>query len=137
MIDDDDDIDNLYNELYDPLIKGKKELKIANNKIKMLNEEIKMIRIENDKLSVMTEKQYFECYYLNNVLQGFAGSKNKLTSKIRKQKKISNRYGLGFRKQSQKNFSRKYFENSNCFYCNKKGHYIKHCPFKKGTYVLK
>ena len=32
---DDDDIDDLYNELYDSLIKSKKELKLANNKIEM------------------------------------------------------------------------------------------------------
>ena len=29
----DDDMDDLYNELYDSLIKGKKELKSTNNKV--------------------------------------------------------------------------------------------------------
>ena len=107
----DDDIDDLYNELYDSLIKARIALKLANNKIEMLNEEIRMIRIENDMLSVMTKKQLFESYYyskckvleveiwnLNKVLQGFAASKNKLTNIIGNQKDFSNKYGLGFRK---------------------------------------
>ena len=53
---DNEDIDDLYNELCDSLIRAKKELKLANNKIEVLNEEIKMIRIENDMLSIMTKK---------------------------------------------------------------------------------
>lgn len=87
------DIDYLYNELYDSLLKVKKELKSTNNKNKMLNEEIKMIMIENDMLSVMTKKPLVEFYNynkckvfkakirnLNKILQCFATSKNKLTN---------------------------------------------------------
>ena len=61
--DDDYDINDLYNKLFDPLVKAKKKgLKSTNNKIEMLNEEIKMIRIENDLLNVMTKKHSFEFY---------------------------------------------------------------------------
>ena len=74
---------------------------------------------------------------LNNVLNDFTISKNKLTNIIGSQKNFTNIFGLGFRKHNQKKFKKKYFENINCFYCNRKGYHIKNYTFRKGTYVLK
>ena len=48
--------------IYDSLPKAKKELKSANNKIKLLNKEVNMIKMKNDILNVMVEKPSVETY---------------------------------------------------------------------------
>ena len=64
---DDDDIDNLYHELYDSLVKVKKDLKLKIAKNDVLFEKIILPEKENHDLNVLVEqllsqnKVCFEC----------------------------------------------------------------------------
>ena len=44
---------------------------------------------------------------------------------------------MEFTKHNQREINRKQFNQIDCFYCNKKGHHIRYCPFKNETYDLK
>ena len=50
-------------KLHDSLLRAKKELKLANNKINSLNNQIKLTKKENSDLNVLVEKLLVE----NNV----------------------------------------------------------------------
>ena len=56
----DNEIDDLYNELYESLLKVKKKLKQVNNKIESLNDQIKLIERENSILGIMIEQPLIE-----------------------------------------------------------------------------
>ena len=53
--DDDDDMDDLYNELYDSLIRAKKELKLKFVENESFLEKIKLLEKENHDLTLLTK----------------------------------------------------------------------------------
>ena len=53
------------------------------------------------------------------------------------QRNFKKRNGLGFRQYNQRKVNGKQFGYINYFYCNQRGHHIRYCPFRNGTYVLK
>ena len=93
---DGDEIHDLYNELYDSLVKAKKELRQAKKKKKiLLKEQIKMIKVENVLLNVMIKKPLVENNICNKCkiyeakikdLQSFTSSKQKLNNILGNQK---------------------------------------------------
>ena len=54
--DDDDDIDYLYHELHDSLVKAKKELKLKIVENKSFLEKIKLLEKENHDLNLLAEQ---------------------------------------------------------------------------------
>ena len=83
---------------------------------------------------------------LTKSLQNFTNSKNKLDVILENQHSFHNRKGLGFNKKgknkktlkgSYKITSKRHFGIINCYYCNQRGHYIKDCSYRNGTYVLR
>ena len=53
---DDDEVDDLYHELYDALVRVKKELKTKHAEIDLLNEKIKSLEKENHDLNLLVEQ---------------------------------------------------------------------------------
>ena len=111
----DDEIENLYNELYDSFIKENKDLKskIANQ---LLLDKINQLEKENYDLNVLAEKLLTEskcCYEcetykaknnkLLEALQSFTNSKNKLNDMLNNQHNFYKKYGLGFGKRKKNN----------------------------------
>ena len=97
---DDDEIDYLYNEVYDSLVKDKKYLKNSLTKKLQLHERIKLLEKENNDLKILVEKlitknktcNQYETYKakvieLTKALHVFTNSKNKLDDILDNKKK--------------------------------------------------
>ena len=97
---DDDEKDDLYNNLYDSLVKAKKDLRNTFTKNLLLHESINLLEKENNNLNILVEKLLIEsktcCWYetykanineLTKALQVFSNSKNKLNDILDDQKK--------------------------------------------------
>ena len=65
---------------------------------------------------------------------------------LKNQHNFHNKKGLGFKakgknkknsKRSYKTTFKRHFVLINCYYCNQRGHHIKDCPYRNGTYVLR
>ena len=109
-----------------------------------------MIKIENDMLNIMIEKPLVENNICNkckiyeaeikdssNVWQAFTSSIQKLKNMLENQKNFQNQNGWGFKQYNQRKVNTKQFDYINCFYSNQKGHHIRNCSYRNGTYVLK
>ena len=109
---DDDDIDDLYHELYDSLVRAKKELKLKIIKNESLVQKIKCLKKENHDLNLLLEQLLsqntpcVECKILKDKnleliksFQNFTNSKNTLHAMLENQHNIQNKKGLGFNKR--------------------------------------
>ena len=110
--DDDDDIDILYHEIYDSLVKVKKELKLKAIENESLLKKVKCLKNENLNLNVLVEQLFSqnklcaECKVLKDKnleliksLQNFTNSKNKLDVMLENQHNSHNKKGLSFKKR--------------------------------------
>ena len=59
----DDEMDDLYNELYDSLVKAKKDLKNKLVENSLLHERIKLLEKENNGWNTLVEIFFIETYF--------------------------------------------------------------------------
>ena len=98
---DDDDIDDLYHELYDSLVKAKKDLKDKLVENALLHENVKQLEKENHNLNMLVERllienrHYSKCEAckakndkLSRALQSFTNSKNRPNEMLDNQQKF-------------------------------------------------
>ena len=157
--DDDNNIDDLYQELYESLVRAKKDLnkKIVENNL--LIEKLKSCEKENHDLNLLVEqlltqnKPCAECkilkdknYELTKSLQNFTNNRNNLDLILENQQNFQSEKGLGSvnernnkrkLKGSLRTITKRHFGFINCFYCNQRGHHIRDYFYRNGTYVLR
>ena len=110
--DGDDDLDDLYHELYDSLVRAKKELKLKIVENESLLQKIKCLEKENHDSNLLVEqllsqnKQCAKCRILKDknlelikFLQNFTNNKNTLHVILQNQHNFQNKKGLGFNKR--------------------------------------
>ena len=108
---DEDDIDDLYHELYDSLVRAKKKLKSKIVEINSLVQKVDSLEKENHNLNLLIEqlltqnKSFAKCKLLKNkkakltnLLQGFTNSKKRLHVMLENQTNLHNKSGLSYQK---------------------------------------
>ena len=155
--DNDNDIDDLYSELYDDLIKAKKSANLSKKIISSLESNSENLQKENDdllkeiqslksslpKVCSNCEKLQSKIDDLNKTLEKFTNGKKNLETLIGSQRCTFNKEGLGFIPGNSKGlyknlFVRKTIGNQphiTCFYCRQKGHGIHSCVYKRKQYT--
>ena len=110
-----------------------------------LNLLVKQLLTQNKpcaKCKILKDKNY----KLTKSLQNFTNRKNKLDLILENQYDSHSKKGLGYVngrnnkrkfKASLRTITKRHFGFINCFYCNQRGHHIRDCFYRNGTYVLR
>ena len=118
--DENDDVDDLYNELYDDLIKVKKNVRLSKKIITTLKTDVEVLQKENDLLKMKIERldisskvcQMCEAFKakvddLTKSLEKFTNGKKNLDTLLGNQILGPNKEGIGYEKIASKNFFQK------------------------------
>ena len=154
--DENNDVDDLYSELYDDLIKAQKNVSLSKKVITTLESNVEELQKENDslkkkienldissKICQMCEILKAKVDDLTKSLEKFTNGKKNLDTLLGNQRIGLNKEGLGYEQITSKSFLKNFFVRKSmgnkphitCYYCGQKGHGIDTCAHRKGTYV--